>query len=146
MLGTVRKGEQAGVAHSPCIERIAGFSDEPLADATVPDVGPDGDRPEEAHAAPACREVRSDELSVVLGRKCLDVLCAETTSGIVEVAPEFLWIGCAQERPEGDTYDALCFWHVALFKRTNDGYCALPAAMRGILPDFLLGTATWRGA
>jgi hypothetical protein len=65
------------------------------------------------------------------------VLGAEAAPGIVEVAPEFLGIGCAQERPEGDTDDALCLWHVALFKRPNDGYRALPAAANGILPNFL---------
>src|SRR5206468_5051780 len=92
VLGTVRKGEQAGVAHAPCIESIAGFADEALADATVPDVGPDGDRPEEAHAPPAGREVRSDELPIVLGRERFDVLGAEAAFGIVEVAPEFLRI------------------------------------------------------
>ena len=41
MLGALRKGEEAGVADTPAFEGIAGGGDEPLADAGIPEVGPD---------------------------------------------------------------------------------------------------------
>ena len=56
-----------------------------------------------------------------------------------------LRIGRAQERAEGNTDDALCLRQVSLFKRTNDGYRALPSVANGTLRGFLqerqLGTA-----
>lgn len=84
----------------PILELVADRLDQGLADAPPLPLGAHRDRPEKAEAAPACREIRADQLAVELRSKARDMLGPEPAIEIVAIGPEILGIRRVQERPE----------------------------------------------
>ena len=76
MLGAVGKGEQSGMADIPSIQLITGRGDKALPDAAVPEIGPGRQWSEEADAAPARREIRSDERALIVFSAAKAAVCS----------------------------------------------------------------------
>ena len=70
VLGARREGEEPGLPHAPAFERLQDRLEQPARDATIPEVGMDGERAEEAERAPAGCEHRSHDGAVDLGYPC----------------------------------------------------------------------------
>src|SRR6516162_11375833 len=118
------------MAHTPSIQLIASRGDKPLPDAAVPQIGPGRQRPAKADAAPARREIRSDERTlVVLRGEGGSVFGLEPAMDIVEVAPELLRVRRAEKGPKGNPHDALRFRQIGLSERANDRHELLPAGI-----------------
>jgi|SRR5580704_6617697 hypothetical protein len=95
-------------------------------DAAVPQIGTGCDRTEEPHAAPTRREVEPGEVAgLVVGRECDRVLGAETAVHVIEIGPEIVEVGGAEERPERMPHDALRCWQVRFGEGAQSGHCAL---------------------
>jgi hypothetical protein len=125
MFGALREGEQPGMADTPILELFAGCSHEALSDPAVPQIGPGRQGSEKADTAPARRETRSEDgTRLILCSESGCVLGPEAAIDIIEVAPKSLWIGCAQEGPEGKPQDALRLRQVGFLQRANDPHAS----------------------
>src|SRR5947208_14872222 len=107
------------MARAPMRELVRHRCDQGLGDVLVPQIGPDRERAEKADAAPVGGEVDAGERAVVVGREGDGVLAAEAAIDVIEIGPEIVEIGDAEEGTEGAPHDALPLWQVALFKWTN---------------------------
>ena len=102
MLRTVREREQPGMADAPLLERAADGRDKRLPNAGVPQIGPNGDRPEIPDAAPTRREIGAGEPTFVIGGERTRMLGAEAAIRIIALVPEGLRVGRAEKRTERD--------------------------------------------
>src|SRR5207244_2208850 len=98
-------GEQPGMADPPFFKCVAGGGDQALADAAVPQIGADRQRPEKPDAAPARREIRAGERAILFGSEGGGVLGAETAVDEVAVGPEGRRVRRAEKRAEGGLED-----------------------------------------
>jgi hypothetical protein len=106
---------------------VARGADEALAEAAIPQIGPDRKRPEEPDAAPPRREVGSDHFAIDLGNKAGDVLGSESGVHVIAVRPEIFRVWRAQKGPERRMEDPLARWPVGLGHRPDyNVHLALP--------------------
>src|SRR5262249_27785948 len=125
MLRAVREREQAGMADAPALELLAGRGDEALADAAVPEIRADRQRPENPDAAPTDREVRSRQRAVLLGGEGGDVIGAKAAVDVIPIGPEILQVGRADKGAEGQRYDSLRFRQIGVGEWANDSHARL---------------------
>lgn len=102
-----REGEQADDAAAPAIEYRHGRIEEHPRDPAVPARRIDGDRAEQAEAAPVVGHRDADDLAVVLGDEAAVGIRPEPRLQRLGVAPEGQGIGHPELRAEGEAEDAV---------------------------------------
>ena len=100
MLRTLRERVEAGVTRSPACEAFHDRLEKAAPDGAVPEVGADGERTEEADAAPVRREDGAGELPVDVRRERRARVGAPAGGDPVAVTGERRRVGHADERPE----------------------------------------------
>src|SRR5690242_96608 len=108
VLGAVRKCEEAPMDGSPSREGIDNRFEQAAADTFFPEVRPDGERAEEAEAAPPCHKIRAGEFPARFRRECRFGLCPPPRADIVRIPGELQRIGKPQKRPESQTENSIC--------------------------------------
>ena len=110
-----------------------------LGDAPLPQVGPHRERTEEREAAPARREIRSDQLAIQLRRERRRWVGLPATPSILRVARERQRFRQAKEGAESEPPDPLSVFEVGFLERadreagrhtrcSNTGACVLSVA------------------
>ena len=107
MLRTGREREERALSHVPPRERLEHRLEELAPDSAIPEIGPDGQRAEEAERAPACREHRSDHLSVDHGDPGTVGSRSISRPHTLAVAEGRTRIGESTKRAERHTHDAI---------------------------------------
>src|SRR5438093_737286 len=119
VLRTVSKGEETGMRHVPPVKARHDGGHQLLANALVRRAGSNCHRTEEAHAAPAGGQVRPDKLTVDLSDKGGSRISTPAGARIVEIRPELLRLGCAEERAECEGDDLSGGREITLSQRAN---------------------------
>ncbi len=118
------------MAELPAFERVAYRGDQRLREAAVPVLGSDRQRAEKPEAAPARREIRTDQRPILLDRERLGVFCTVPAVDIVEIGPEGFEVRHPEKRAERDSDNPLRLRQVGLGERSDNGHmAALPVRL-----------------
>ena len=100
VLGAVSEREEPGLTDVPAREGLENGAEQSAADATIPEVGMDAERAEEAERPPAGGEHRSHDVAVELGGPGALGRRTEPRAHAVAVTERGARIGQAANRPE----------------------------------------------